>query len=69
MTDLPSGTVTFLFTDLEGATRLWEKHPTAMQAALARHDELVRDAIESHNGHIVTFTDDGFHAVEGRSAA
>jgi len=42
MTHLPSGTVTFLFTDIEGSTRRWEQHPTAMQAALARHDALLR---------------------------
>src|SRR5438046_985908 len=39
-TALPSGTVTFLFTDIEGSTRLWEQHPEAMRAALARHDAL-----------------------------
>ncbi len=63
MTDLPSGTVTFLFTDLEGSTRLWEEHPDAMHDALARHDELVREAIESHAGHVVKTTGDGFHAA------
>ena len=50
MPELPSGTVTFLFTDLEGSTRLWEEHPEAMRAALARHDEILRDAIEKHGG-------------------
>ena len=44
----PSGTVTFLFTDLEGSTRLWEEHPDAMQEALARHDEILRDAVDGH---------------------
>ena len=39
MVELPSGTVTFLFTDLEGSTGLWEEHPDAMRATLARHDE------------------------------
>ena len=34
MAELPSGTITFLFTDLEGSTRLWEEHPGAMQGAL-----------------------------------
>ena len=51
--ELPSGTVTFLFTDIEGSTRLWEEHPDAMREALARHDELVRDAVEGHDGHVV----------------
>jgi predicted ATPase/class 3 adenylate cyclase len=63
MAELPSGTVTFLFTDVEGSTRLWEDHPDAMQAALARHDEIVRDAIESHRGYVVKTTGDGFHAA------
>ena len=56
MTKLPSGTVTFLFTDLEGSTRLWEEHPEAMQAALARHDEILREAIEAHGGYVVKTT-------------
>ena len=43
---LPSGTVTFLFTDIEGSTRLWEQHPDAMRAALARHHTLIAKAIE-----------------------
>ncbi len=62
-TPLPSGTVTFLFTDIEGSTRLWEEHPDAMRDALARHDELVREAIEAHGGHVVKTTGDGFHAA------
>jgi class 3 adenylate cyclase len=40
---LPSGTVTFLFTDLEVSTRLWERQPDAMRGALARHDVILRD--------------------------
>ena len=63
MAELPSGTVTFLFTDLEGSTRLWEEYPDAMRASLARHDELLRGAIESHAGHVVKTTGDGFHAA------
>ncbi len=63
MPELPTGTVTFLFTDLEGSTRLWEEHPDAMQAALARHDEILRDAIAAHDGHVVKTTGDGVHAV------
>ena len=42
MAELPSGTVTFLFTDVEGSTRLWEERPDAMPAALARHDQILR---------------------------
>ena len=41
MADLPTGTVTLLFTDIEGCTRLWEAHAEAMRAALARHDALL----------------------------
>jgi class 3 adenylate cyclase len=59
---LPAGTVTFLFTDLEGSTRLWERDP-GMQAALARHDEVLKAAVESHGGHVVKTTGDGVHAV------
>ena len=43
MTPLPTGTVTFLFTDIEGSTALWERDREAMQAALERHDGLLRD--------------------------
>jgi hypothetical protein len=46
-TPLPTGTVTFLFTDIEGHTRLWEQHPKAMRLALARHDVLLRHASSS----------------------
>jgi class 3 adenylate cyclase len=50
--DQPSGTVTFLFTDVEGSTRLWESAPSAMAAAIERHDELVRSAVDGHGGHM-----------------
>jgi predicted ATPase/class 3 adenylate cyclase len=63
MAELPTGTVTFLFTDIEGSTRLWEEHPEEMKAALARHDEILRDAVEAHDGHIVKTTGDGVHAA------
>jgi predicted ATPase/class 3 adenylate cyclase len=63
MVELPSGTVTFLFTDLEGSTRLWEEQRDAMQAALARHDAVLRTAVESHGGQVVKTTGDGLHAV------
>jgi class 3 adenylate cyclase len=61
--ELPSGTVTFLFTDVEGSTRLWEEYPDVMHNAMARHDDLLRDAVESHDGFVVTTIGDRFHAV------
>ncbi len=60
---LPTGTVTFLFTDLEDSTPLWDEHPTEMSAALARHDALLRAAIAKHGGQIVKMRGDGVHAV------
>ena len=63
MAELPTGTVTFLFTDLEASTRLWEEHPEAMHAAMARHDEILRGAIEAHGGSVVKMTGDGAHAA------
>ena len=50
VSELPTGTVTFLFTDLESSTRLWEQDPEAMRDALAHHDELLRRAVEAHDG-------------------
>ena len=46
MAELPSGTITFLFTDLESSTCLWEEHPEAMKETLARHDEILRGVVE-----------------------
>jgi predicted ATPase/class 3 adenylate cyclase len=63
----PSGTVTFLFTDIEGSTRLWESAPDAMRVALARHDEILRGAIESHGGYVFATGGDGFGAAFGRA--
>jgi predicted ATPase/class 3 adenylate cyclase len=60
---LPSGTVTFLFTDIEGSTQLWEKHPEAMRDALAQHDSILRESIESNHGHVIKMTGDGIHSV------
>ncbi len=52
MPQIPSGTVTFLFTDIEGSTERWEAQPDAMAGALARHDAILRAAVESHAGHV-----------------
>jgi class 3 adenylate cyclase len=63
MADLPKGTVTFLFTDVEGSTRLAEQHRTAMPRAQVRHDALLREAIAAHGGTIFRPTGDGACAV------
>jgi predicted ATPase/class 3 adenylate cyclase/uncharacterized protein HemY len=58
----PTGTVTFLFTDIESSTARWEKFPTAMKAALAQHDRLLRTAIEANGGYVFTTVGDAFCA-------
>ncbi len=63
MSEQPTGTVTFLFTDLEVSTRLWEQEPDAMRGALARHDAILRDAIAGQDGHVVKGRGDGVHAA------
>jgi predicted ATPase/class 3 adenylate cyclase len=63
LAELPTGTVTFLFTDLEGSTRLWEDHPEGMRSALARHDDILRRAVEKRVGVVVKTTGDGMHAA------
>src|SRR5262245_61371057 len=60
---LPSGTVTFLFTDIEGSTRLWDQHPRAMQLALAQHHALLREAIETHSGQVFQIIGDAVCAA------
>src|SRR5919199_5200851 len=50
---LPTGTVTFLLTDVEGSTRLWERYRDGMRAALLRHDELVERLVAEHGGTVV----------------
>ena len=65
MPDLPRGTVTFLFTDIEGSTTLWEQYPDAMRIALELHDKRLRYAIDSSGGCIVKTTGDGVYAVFG----
>src|SRR6185312_2766602 len=55
----PSGTVTFLLTDLEGSTRLWEQDPDAMKAAMVRHDELLEKTVSARSGYIFNRMGDG----------
>jgi predicted ATPase/class 3 adenylate cyclase len=63
MAVLPTGTVTFLFTDIEGSTKLWEQSPRGMQVALTRHDALLWEAIERHGGFVFKTVGDAFCAV------
>lgn len=59
----PSGTVTFLFTDIENSTRLWEQHPQEMLAAHARHNQILRQAIEVNHGYVFQIIGDAFCAA------
>ena len=65
---LPSGTVTFAFTDIEGSTARWEQHPHEMERAVRRHDELMRSAFTSHGGHIFKTVGDAFCVAFWRPA-
>src|SRR5215510_5563480 len=59
----PSGTVTFLLTDLEGSTRMWEQDPAAMKTAMVRHDELLEKTISAHRGQVFSRMGDGMAAA------
>src|SRR6185503_6407467 len=63
MANLPSGTVTFLFTDIEGSTKLAQNHPDEMPALLARHNQILHQAIEVHNGYVFQVVGDSFAAA------
>ncbi len=64
-----SATTTFLFTDIEGSTLLWERDPGRMRPALAWHDALARATVEAHGGRVVKTTGDGVHAAFDDAAA
>ena len=63
MSEAPTGTVTFLFTDIEGSTTRWEHHPEAMHTALARHDALLRQVITAHHGFVFKMVGDAVYAA------
>ncbi|HJQ94623.1 MAG TPA: adenylate/guanylate cyclase domain-containing protein, partial [Acidimicrobiia bacterium] len=74
MTSLPTGTVTFLFTDVEGSTRLWDTNSELMAAAVAVHDRLIRGVVLDHGGHVFSTAGDSFavafaHPGNGVAAA
>src|SRR5512139_96249 len=64
----PTGTVTFLFTDIRGSTQLWEKYPEGMKAALAKHDYILQQAVRANGGQVIKNTGDGILAVFERAA-
>jgi predicted ATPase/class 3 adenylate cyclase len=62
----PTGTVTFLFTDIEGSSQRWEAHPDTMEAALKRHDAILTSTIAAHSGYVFKTAGDEFCAAFGR---
>ena len=58
MTDLPTGTVNFLYTDIEGSTSLAQQYPAALPALLARHHAILGESVEAHHGHVFQITGD-----------
>ena len=75
MPELPTGTITFLFTDIEGSTALWEQQPTVMRQALVRHDPLGEQLVAAHDGHVVRprgeadLRDDDYYGAAVRPSA
>ena len=65
----PSGTVTFLFTDIEGSTMAWDLHGVAMERAQSRHDEILRVAVADHDGYVFSSAGDGIGASFHTAAA
>jgi len=61
--NVSSAVTTYLFTDIEGSTRLWELEPERMRPALARHDAIARATVEQNRGTVVKMTGDGLHAT------
>jgi predicted ATPase/class 3 adenylate cyclase len=65
--EVPSGTVTFLFTDVEDSTLRWDQEPAAMSVALARHDQLLREAVAVNRGAVFATGGDGLAVAFGRA--
>jgi predicted ATPase/class 3 adenylate cyclase len=63
MLALPTGTVAFMFTDIEGSTRLWESFPEEMKASLRKHDDLLANAVKKNGGYVFKTVGDAFCAV------
>ena len=69
MAALPTGTITFLFTDIEGSTIRWEQQRAAMQAAVVRHAALLRHTIDAYGGSVVKTVGNAFYAAFSRPTA
>ena len=67
-TALPTGILTFLLTDIEGSTSLWEQYPSQMHVMLERHDQIIRTAIEQQQGYIFKAAGDSFWAAFSSAA-
>ena len=67
MADLPSGTVTFLFTDIEGSTSLWERDPQGMRASLEVHNAILNQTITARAGRIFKIIGDSIHKTLGKA--
>jgi len=63
MSELPTGTITFLFTDIEGSTKRWERYPEEMRLALARHDELLQEGVNAYSGVVFKTVGDAFYVA------
>jgi predicted ATPase/class 3 adenylate cyclase len=69
MSEIPTGTVTFLFTDIAGSTKLWQQHPDAMPNALVRHHALLNEAIAANGGYVFQIIGDAFCAAFATASA
>ena len=65
---IPSGTVTFLFSDVVGSTRLWAADPEAMSASLRIHDQIFNETIAKYEGHVFSTAGDSFAAAFARAS-
>ena len=63
MSQTPTGTITFLFSDIEGSSRKWEQQPEAMRVALAQHDRMLRQVFEAQGGYIFKTAGDAFYVA------
>ena len=64
MSSLPTGTVTFFFTDIQGSTRLWERDARRIQTALVRHNEILESTVEAHGGYAMATEEAVAYALE-----